>query len=59
VARVDFRLGGDGVPQCLEVNTVPGLTELSLVPKAAAAAGMSYTDLIRAVVEAAPVRVGR
>jgi D-alanine-D-alanine ligase len=59
VARVDFRLGADGVPQCLEVNTVPGLTELSLVPKAAAAAGMSYTDLIRAVVEAAPVRVGR
>ncbi|HKW50513.1 MAG TPA: D-alanine--D-alanine ligase [Candidatus Eisenbacteria bacterium] len=59
VARVDFRLGEDGVPQCLEVNTVPGLTELSLVPKAAAAAGMSYTDLIRAVVDAAPVRVGR
>jgi len=41
------------------VNTVPGLTELSLVPKAAAAAGLSYTDLIRAVVDAAPVRVGR
>jgi D-alanine-D-alanine ligase len=59
VARVDFRLGEDGVPQCLEVNTVPGLTELSLVPKAAAAAGMSYAELIRAVVDAAPVRVGR
>jgi len=59
VARVDFRLGEDGVPQCLEVNTVPGLTELSLVPKAAGAAGMTYADLIRAVVDAAPVRVGR
>ena len=59
VARVDFRLGEDGVPMCLEVNTVPGLTELSLVPKAAAAAGMSYAELIRAVVDAAPVRVGR
>jgi D-alanine-D-alanine ligase len=58
-ARVDFRLGGDGVPHCLEVNTVPGFTELSLVPKAAAAAGMSYEELIRAVVDAAPVRVGR
>jgi len=41
------------------VNTVPGLTELSLVPKAAAAAGLSYAELIRAVVDAAPVRVGR
>ncbi len=59
VARVDFRLGADGVPLCLEVNTVPGLTELSLVPKAAAAAGMSYEDLIRAVVEAVPVRAAR
>ena len=59
VARVDFKLGEDGVPQCLEVNTVPGLTELSLVPKAAAAAGMSYHELIRVVVDAASVRVGR
>ncbi len=57
--RVDFRLGEDGVPHCLEVNTVPGLTELSLVPKAAAAAGMSYAELIRAVVESAPVRAAR
>lgn len=59
VARVDFRLGADGIPQCLEVNTVPGLTELSLVPKAASAAGMSYPDLIRAIVESAPVRAAR
>jgi D-alanine-D-alanine ligase len=59
VARVDFRLGADGVPQCLEVNTVPGLTELSLVPKAAGAAGMSYPDLIRAIVESTPVRAAR
>lgn len=59
VARVDFRLGADGVPHCLEVNTVPGLTELSLVPKSAAAAGMSYEDLIRAVVESVPLRAAR
>jgi D-alanine-D-alanine ligase len=59
VARVDFRLGADGVPQCLEVNTVPGLTELSLVPKAAGAAGMSYPDLVRAIVESAPLRAAR
>jgi len=59
VARVDFRLGADGVPQCLEVNTVPGLTELSLVPKAAGAAGLSYADLIRAIVDSAPLRAAR
>ena len=59
VARVDFRMGADGIPYCLEVNTVPGLTELSLVPKAAAAAGLSYEELIRSIVDAAPVRAAR
>jgi len=54
LARVDFRLAEDGTPYCLEVNTVPGMTETSLVPKAAAAAGHSYRDLIRAIVEAVP-----
>ena len=46
VARVDFRLHTDGTPYCLEVNTVPGLTELSLVPMAARAAGIEYDELI-------------
>jgi len=59
VARVDFRLSPEGEAHCLEVNTVPGLTELSLVPKAAGAAGMSYEDLIRAIVDAAPLRAAR
>jgi len=59
VARVDFRLDEEGTPHCLEVNTVPGLTETSLVPKAAAAAGMSYEDLVRAIVSAAPVEAAR
>ncbi|MGE5177005.1 MAG: D-alanine--D-alanine ligase [Hyphomicrobiales bacterium] len=54
VARVDFRLAEDGTPYCLEVNTVPGMTETSLVPKSAGAAGMSYRDLVRAIVEAVP-----
>jgi D-alanine-D-alanine ligase len=56
IARVDFRLAGDGTAYCLEVNTVPGMTETSLVPKAAAAAGLSYRDLVRAIVESAPAR---
>jgi len=59
IARVDFRLDDDGTPFCLEVNTVPGLTETSLVPKAAAAAGMSYEDLVRAIVDSAPVEAAR
>jgi D-alanine-D-alanine ligase len=59
VARVDFRLDGDSTPFCLEVNTVPGMTETSLVPKAAAAAGMSYEDLVRAIVDSTPLEVAR
>jgi len=59
VARVDFRLDDEMTPFCLEVNTVPGMTEMSLVPKAAAAAGLSYADLVRAIVEAAPVEAAR
>jgi D-alanine-D-alanine ligase len=46
VARVDFRLHPDGTPYCLEVNTVPGMTELSLVPMAARAVGIEYDALV-------------
>jgi D-alanine-D-alanine ligase len=59
VARVDFRLHEDLTPWCLEVNTVPGLTETSLVPKAAAAAGMNYEDLVRAIVDSTPIKAAR
>ncbi len=48
--RVDFRIGDDGVPYCLEVNTIPGMTETSLVPKAAAAAGITFTRLVEKIV---------
>ena len=44
-ARVDFRLPPDDRLQCLEVNTVPGMTEVSLVPMAAAAAGVDFGEL--------------
>ena len=59
VARVDFRLDEEGAPFCLEVNTVPGMTGTSLVPKAAAAAGMTYEDLVRAIVDSSPLEVVR
>lgn len=45
LARADLMLDTCGQPWLLEVNTVPGLTEHSLAPKAAAQAGMSMSDL--------------
>lgn len=49
--RVDFRVGDDGTPYCLEVNTIPGMTDTSLVPKAAAAAGIPFKELVGKIVE--------
>lgn len=51
-SRSDFMLLDDG-PVFIEVNTVPGLTETSLFPQAAAAAGIPYAKLMRLFVEAA------
>jgi len=44
--RVDFRLDKDNQPFCLEVNTLPGMTATSLVPKAAKAAGIEFPQLL-------------
>ena len=43
--RVDVMLSATGAPHVLEVNTLPGMTETSLFPKAAAAAGIAYPEL--------------
>ncbi len=53
VARVDFRLSPENRLFCLEVNTVPGMTETSLVPMAAAARGIDYRSLVQRLVELA------
>lgn len=53
VARVDMRLREDGVVFVLEVNTIPGFTERSLVPEAAHAAGISFPELVAMMVEMA------
>ncbi|RLD97426.1 MAG: D-alanine--D-alanine ligase, partial [Aquificota bacterium] len=53
VSRVDFRLSEDGTPYVLEVNTIPGMTETSLLPKAAAAAGISFEELVLRILESA------
>jgi len=46
VSRVDFILDSDNTPNVLEINTIPGFTSHSLVPKAAAAAGISFEQLV-------------
>lgn len=56
-ARVDFRVDSDNNPYCLEVNTLPGMTSTSLVPKAAKAAGMSFEKLIDTICREAVNRV--
>ncbi len=51
-ARVDFRLRPDGKYFCLEINTLPGMTELSLLPDAAKAAGISFDELCERILNA-------
>lgn len=45
IARIDFMLGPDDIPYVIDINTVPGMTETSLVPDAAAAIGIDFPDL--------------
>jgi D-alanine-D-alanine ligase len=52
-ARIDFRMATDGTFYCLEANTLPGMTQTSLIPQAAAAAGMSFPELCDRVVRLA------
>ncbi|MBZ0269312.1 D-alanine--D-alanine ligase [bacterium] len=50
-ARVDYRLAEDGRAYCLEVNTIPGMTPLSLLPMAAQAAGIAFGELVERIVD--------
>lgn len=56
--RIDVMVHVDGTPFVLEVNTLPGMTETSLLPKAAAAAGLSYAALCERMIELALRRGG-
>jgi D-alanine-D-alanine ligase len=49
-SRVDFRVDKDYNPYCLEVNTLPGMTSTSLVPKMAKAVGIQFEDLIDRII---------
>ncbi|NNM04622.1 MAG: D-alanine--D-alanine ligase [Gemmatimonadetes bacterium] len=55
-SRVDFILGEDGTPWCLEANALPGLTGNSLLPKGARAAGISFPDLCESLANMALAR---
>ena len=50
VGRVDILVGADGAPSVLEVNVSPGMTETSLLPMAAQAAGISFDQLCDAII---------
>jgi D-alanine-D-alanine ligase len=52
-ARIDFRLSAEGEFYCLEANTLPGMTELSLIPQGAAAMGISFPELCERIVRLA------
>lgn len=50
-SRVDVMLPENGAPTVLEINTIPGMTETSLLPEMAAAAGISYPQLCARIIE--------
>lgn len=54
--RVDVILPQNSEPTVLEVNTIPGMTEASLLPEAAAAAGISYPELCLRIIELSRAR---
>lgn len=59
LARVDLMLDKLGRPHVLEINTVPGMTDHSLVPKAAARVGFSFPQLCQECLKSALSRAGR
>lgn len=56
LCRVDFRLDEQGEPRLLEINTIPGMTETSLLPRAAEAAGLTFEELVWSMVRHAGER---
>ena len=52
-ARMDLRMSVSGEVYCLEANTLPGMTPISLLPQEAAAVGLSFEDLCEKILECA------
>jgi len=59
IARIDFRLDEQNRALCFEANTLPGMTETSLVPKSAAKAGIDFPELVSTIAELAYQRKGK
>lgn len=55
-ARLDFILTPDGRPFFLEINTIPGMTPTSLLPKSASCIGLGFQPLVRRMIEPALTR---
>jgi D-alanine-D-alanine ligase len=58
-SRVDLLLTSDGTPYVLEINTIPGMTPVSLLPEAAGVAGIAYPELCRRIIELSLARFPR
>jgi D-alanine-D-alanine ligase len=56
VTRVDFIVAGDGTPFILEINTLPGMTATSLVPKIAAGLGIPFAELCERILDGAALK---
>jgi D-alanine-D-alanine ligase len=56
-SRVDLRLDSRETPFLIEINTLPGLTNLSYLPKMAAHVGITYSDLIETILDAASLKL--
>lgn len=54
--RADFRLSSEGEPHFLEMNTLPGMTELSIFPQSARCVGLDFQSLLQQVLEPAETR---
>ncbi len=55
-SRIDFKVASAGRPYLLEVNTLPGLTSLSYVPKIAESKGINYESLINGILQSASLK---
>jgi D-alanine-D-alanine ligase len=56
-SRVDFRVDAHESPFLIEINTLPGLTNLSYLPKMAAHVGIAYPDLVETILDGASVKL--
>ncbi len=56
VTRVDFIIAADGTPYILEINTLPGMTATSLVPKIAAGLGIPFPELCERILDGAALK---